>query len=110
MVTLGGEVTWQFQRSAAERDIRKLSGVRAVINHVTVAPQVQAEDVHAKIGAALERNAEIEAKNIGVFVVGGKVSLTGTVGDWTEREEIVRATWAPPGVTEVYDELVVTGT
>lgn len=107
MVSLGGEVEWQFQRSAAEHDIRKLSGVRAVINNITLAPQVQAEDVHAKIRAALERNAEIEANNIVVGVTGGKVTLTGRVGDWTEREEIVRAAWAAPGVTEVYDELVV---
>ena len=107
MVSLGGEVEWQFQRSAAEHDVRKLSGVRAVINNITLAPQVQAEDVHAKIRAALERNAEIEADNIVVGVTGGKVTLTGRVGDWTEREEIVRAAWAAPGVTEVYDELVV---
>ncbi|HTU54092.1 MAG TPA: BON domain-containing protein, partial [Acetobacteraceae bacterium] len=83
MVSLGGEVEWQFQRSAAEHDIRKLSGVRAVINNITLAPQVQAEDVHAKIRAALERNAEVEAKNIVVGVSGGKVTLTGRVGDWT---------------------------
>ncbi|HUC17398.1 MAG TPA: BON domain-containing protein [Acetobacteraceae bacterium] len=110
IVTLTGEVAWQFQRGAAEHDIHKLSGVRAVINNITVAPQVQAEDVRAKIRAALERSAEVEACNVGVAVAGGKVTLTGRVGDWKEREEIVRAAWAAPGVTEVFDELVVAET
>lgn len=110
MVTLGGEVEWAFQRNAAEHDIHKLSGVRAVINNIVVAPRVQAADVSAKIRAALERNAEIEARNIGVTVSGGAVTLTGRVDHWTEREAIIRAAWSAPGVSEVYDELVVAGT
>jgi osmotically-inducible protein OsmY len=110
MVTLGGEVEWEFQRNAAEHNIHKLSGVRAVINNMVVAPRVHAADVSAKIRAALDRNAEIEAQNIGVAVSGGKVTLTGRVNHWTEREAIVRAAWSAPGVSEVYDELVVAGT
>src|ERR1700689_1355898 len=35
-VTLEGEVTWNYQRDAAERAIRHLAGVVAVYNSVTV--------------------------------------------------------------------------
>ncbi|MDA8052512.1 MAG: BON domain-containing protein [Rhodospirillales bacterium] len=107
VVTLGGEVLWRFQRDAAEHDIHKLSGVRAVINNITVMPQVRAADVQAKIRAALERNAEIEAGNVAVSVSGGKVVLTGRVNAWAERAAIERAAWSAPGVREVEDKLVI---
>ena len=105
IVTLTGQVDWQFQRAEAEYDMRKLGGVKAVINDIVVAPKVQSEDVRAKIHAALERNAEIEAKNVTVTVSGGKVTLAGKVNAWTEREAIERAAWSAPGVTQVEDRI-----
>jgi osmotically-inducible protein OsmY len=107
VITLGGTVQWGFQRQAAEYDVHRLNGVRAVINNIALAPQVKALDVSAKIRGALERNAEIEANNIAVAVSGGKVTLSGRVRDWTEREAIERAAWSAPGVNEVEDKLVV---
>ncbi len=105
IVTLTGEVDWHFQRREAEYDIRKLGGVRGVLNQITVAPKLHPEDVHAKILAALERNAEVEAGRITVAVTGGKVTLSGKVNAWTEREAIERAAWSAPGVTEVEDRI-----
>lgn len=107
IVSLAGTVEWQYQRGEAEEDIRKLSGVKAIINKIVVQPRVRTEDVHAKIRAALERNAAIEASNITVGVSGGKVSLTGTVDAWTEREAIERAVWSAPGVTQVEDHILL---
>jgi osmotically-inducible protein OsmY len=105
IVTLSGEVDWQFQRAEAEYDVRKLSGVRSVINDIVVAPKVRAGDVQASIRAALERNAEVEAGNVRVTVSGGKVTLAGKVNAWTEREAAERAAWSVPGVTVVEDEI-----
>jgi len=105
IVTLSGEVDWHFQRTEAEYDIRKLGGVRSVINQIVVAAKVRPEDVHEKIQAALERNAEIEAGRITVAVSGGKVTLGGKVNAWTEREAVERAAWSAPGVTEVEDRI-----
>jgi osmotically-inducible protein OsmY len=105
IVTLTGEVDWHFQRSEAEYDIRKLGGVRGVINQITVATKVHSEDVQAKILAALEPNAEIEAGRVTVAVLGGKVTLSGKVNAWTEREAIERAAWSASGVTEVEDRI-----
>lgn len=105
IVTLSGEVDWHFQRAEAEYDVRKLSGVKAVINDIIVMPKADAENVRAKIRAALERNAEVEANNVTVSVVDGKVTLGGSVNAWTEREAIERAAWSAPGVTHVEDRI-----
>jgi osmotically-inducible protein OsmY len=105
IVTLTGAVDWHFQRAEAEYDLRKLSGVKAVINEIIVTPKADAEDVRAKIHAALERNAEIEANNVTVSVTDRKVTLGGKVNAWTEREAIERAAWSVPGITQVEDRI-----
>jgi osmotically-inducible protein OsmY len=104
-VTLGGEVEWHYQRSEAEADARKLSGVKAVINDIHVSPVIRPENVKARIHAALERNASAEADRVSVDVTGTRVTLTGKVNAWTERETIERAAWSVPGVTEVDDRI-----
>jgi osmotically-inducible protein OsmY len=106
-VTLTGTVDWNYQRNAAEADVRKLKGVLGVINDISIKPTVQAPDVRAKIKAALKRNAAVEADNISIAIEGGKVTLSGEVDSWG-KDDIVRNTaWAAPGVTEVVDNLVV---
>jgi len=105
IVTLSGEVDWQFQRVDAEYDVRKLSGVRSIINDIIVVPKVRGRDVEASIRAALERNAEVEADRIKVAVSGAKVTLSGRVNAWTEREAAEHAAWSVPGVILVEDEI-----
>ena len=106
-VTLTGTVNWNYQRNAAEADVRKLKGVVGVINNISINPTVQASDAREKIKAALKRNAAVEADNISIAIEGGKVTLSGEVNSWGE-DDIVRSTaWAAPGVTEVVDNLVV---
>ena len=34
LVTLAGKVNWYYQKSYAERDVRRLSGVRSVVNNI----------------------------------------------------------------------------
>jgi len=109
-VKLSGEVEWQYQRSAAESDIRKLSGVAGVTNDITIKAHVQTSDVKRKIEDALKRNAEVEAQRIRVSVLGdGKIALEGTVHDWQERSTAERAAWSAPGVRAVEDRLTITG-
>ncbi len=105
VITLGGAVDWDYQRTVAEHHVHKLGGVMAVVNEIRVEPRVRPDDVHAKIRGALERNAEIEAGHITVTVSEAKVTLGGTVNSWAEREAAERAAWSAPGVTEVEDRI-----
>ena len=39
-MTLGGHVDWQFQKDAADQDLRRLLGVIGMTNHIQVRPEV----------------------------------------------------------------------
>jgi osmotically-inducible protein OsmY len=106
-VTLEGEVDWQFQKSAADRAVRHLTGVTGMDNFITVKPRVAPENVREKIEAALKRNAILDAEQIIVQADGGKVTLSGTVHSWAELDAAVDAAWAAPGVSEVKNLLTV---
>jgi|HubBroStandDraft_4_1064222.scaffolds.fasta_scaffold19774_2 osmotically-inducible protein OsmY len=106
-LTLSGEVSWNYQKDAAEYDVQKLSGVVGVTNEITIRPTVQASAVKEKIVGALGRNAQIEADNIIVTADGGKVTLAGDVDTWYERDLAETTAWSAPGVTQVSNELSV---
>lgn len=107
-VTLDGNVEWYYQKRAAEEAVLYLAGVRGVTNSIAVTSKpVHVEDVKGKIEAALKRNAEIDAKKIAVRASDGKVTLTGTVRSFIERQDAVSAAWSAPGVTNVVDEIRV---
>jgi osmotically-inducible protein OsmY len=108
LVTLTGKVNWQYQKSSAERDVRKLSGVRGVINNIEIEPHAKAENVRGKIEAALKRHAEVEARDIRVTVRDdSEVLLEGKVRSWDEKAAVENAAWSAPGVKNVRDRLTI---
>jgi osmotically-inducible protein OsmY len=107
-ITLKGAVDWQFQKEAAEREVRNLKGVLGVTNLLTVAPRVKPSDVKKKIEEALVRSVKTDAKSIDVDVQGSKVVLKGTVHSYAEKKEAEHAAWQAPGITMVEDEISVT--
>ena len=106
-VWLEGEVEWQYQRLAAERAVRYLTGVKGVTNIVKIRARVSSYDVSKRIKEALHRTAEADARKIEVQTTEGRVMLTGTVRSFAERQDAERAAWAADGVTAVEDRLVV---
>jgi osmotically-inducible protein OsmY len=108
IVTLSGEVEWNFQKAAAEKAIRKLGGVLGVTNLITLKTHAQASDIKNRIEQALKRNAQLEADSIRVKVDGSKVILEGEVKAWYERDVAENAAWAAPGVKSVDDRLAIT--
>jgi len=107
-VTLTGNVDWHFQKHSAEDAIQKLSGVRGIVNNVTIKPPVQATDVRKKIEDALRRRVGSEVEGIRVTVEeGGEVTLDGVVDDWNEHQVIETAAWSAPGVIAVHNRLSV---
>lgn len=106
-VTLRGEVTWEFQRKAATNAVRYVSGVRGVTNEITIRPRELDAEVEKAIGQALKRNAEIDASRITASAHRGRVTLSGTVRTFAERDRVERAVWSAPGVTAIDNTLIV---
>jgi len=105
-VTLEGEVTWNFQRDAATRAVRYLTGVITVYNSITLKQsQTSVAQVKDKVLAALQRQATTDAKSINIETSGGKVTLTGHASSWQSIEDAANAAWAAPGVTQVIDQV-----
>ena len=105
-VTLTGEVDWNYQRDAAENDVRRLWGVIGVSNEIAIKPKPNASNIRDNIIVALDRSWFDPAK-VNVNAQGGKVTLTGTVESWYERDEAGSTAWAAPGTTSVQNDLIV---
>jgi osmotically-inducible protein OsmY len=106
-VTLEGAVEFFYQKSAAERCVRFLNGVRGVINLMSVKPGATTTKISENIEAALKRRAEMDADKVKVDTTDGKVTLRGSVHSWLELKEVENAAWATPGVWSVDDRLAV---
>lgn len=107
-VTMDGVVDWEFQKHAADRSIRFLTGVKGLIDRVSVRqPKVSPQEVEHRITEALRRSATVDAQRISVTTTDSKVVLSGKVRSWIEREDAEAAAWAAPGVVAVEDQLTV---
>lgn len=106
-VTLEGDVEWNFQRERAESSVRRIKGVRGVINSLQLRPRAAPSEIKRKIEEAFRRSAEIDAGHITVETNGSEVILHGTVRSWAERREAERAAWAAPGVTKVDNRITI---
>jgi len=109
VVTLEGEVEWQYQRDAAQAVVRGLRGVKQVINQIALKPKARpsASDIKIKIEDALKRSAQVDARRITVAATEGTVVLRGTVRSYWEQEEAEAAAWAAPGVTRVDNRIEI---
>ena len=103
---LSGEVSWNYQRTAIEALLHRLSGVKGIVNGIRVKPHADPVAVKSRIEAALRRNSNVRVPDVCVSVEdGGRVVLEGAVHDWAERNAIEDAAWSAPGVSWVDDQL-----
>jgi osmotically-inducible protein OsmY len=107
LVTLEGQVEWQYQKNTAENSVRRIKGVKGVSNLIVLKPRAEPTEIKNKIMEAFKRNAELDANRIHIEANGSEVILKGTVRSWIEREEAERVAWSAPGVTRVEDRIVV---
>jgi osmotically-inducible protein OsmY len=108
-VSLQGEVEWQYQKRAAERAARRLSGVRGVTNLITVQPPYRpsSDELRHLVSEALTRSAETDAQRLQIDVDNDRVVLLGAVRAWAEKNEAERIAWSAPGVTAVDNRITV---
>jgi osmotically-inducible protein OsmY len=113
-ITLSGDVDWYHQKEEAAKVVRDLIGVLGVNNFITIkppVPTVKAFEVKNDIQEALRRNARLrlDAEKIQVEISGNKVILSGSVSSWADYDEAGYAAYCAPGVSEVENNLRVTG-
>ena len=109
-VTLEGEVDSWREREDAERAVRSLLGVRGVTNRIRLAggpARGGTGEARAAIQEALARHAERVASRIEVTVTDGKVTLTGRVGSWSEKQTALDGARSAPGIDLVEEQLTV---
>ena len=104
IVSLSGDVEWQYEKLAAANAIRYLTGIRIIYNNISIKPKISVTAVKSDIDDAIYRRAQSNIKNIHVLVNGNEVTLTGKVHDWSEKNLVVDTAWAVPGVRNVVDK------
>ncbi len=109
-LTLTGMVSYGRQRDAAELAVAGLTGVRNIRDDIEISYDADPVDVTLLVQDALDRNALIaDDSDVSVDTSGNTVMLRGHVRTWAERDAVVGAAWMAGGVSEVDDELEVTG-
>jgi len=109
-LTLTGTVEYGVERTAAERAVAGLTGVRNVRDEIEVSYDVDPVDVDLHVQEALARSALVrDDSDVQVAVKGGTITLTGHVHTWAEHDAVVNAASMALGVVDVDDELKVSG-
>jgi osmotically-inducible protein OsmY len=109
-VELTGTVKHGPQRAAAELAVAGLTGVRNVRDDIDIGYDADPADVAAGVQDALDRNALVaDDSDVGVYTSGNTVTLTGHVRTWAEHDAVIGAAWMASGVSDVHDDLDITG-
>lgn len=107
IVTLIGEVEWDFERQNARHAVQAIAGIERLDNEITM--RARPSDMHAahQSTSALARNASLYDTEISVHVTGTTAKLTGSVRTWAQRHTAETVAWSSPHMTHLDDEIVV---
>ena len=107
VVTISGQVHWDYERRSAMTVLRHLKGVVGIIDHITIKEKIASSTVKADIEAALKRRAINDAHSVKVTVQGSDVVLSGTVHSLSERDLVTSTAWSSKDVWSVIDHIEI---
>jgi len=109
IVTLAGSVRLLAESAIAAEDAWRVKGVRQVINDIAVNPTAVRTDadILADVLNALRYDPRVDEHAVILQVVGGVVTLAGTVGSSAEVHAAEEDAWFTPGVIAVTNTLTV---
>ena len=107
MITLEGEVDWQYQKQNVYDAVIHLRGVQGIYNRITLKPYLSSTDIRQTIEAAFKRSSDFNAKEVHVTVKNGHVTITGNLPTWSERDAASRVAWKAAGVMTVDNQITV---
>lgn len=107
LVTLEGEVKWDYEREITKNVIHYLPGVKDIINYIKIKSEVIDDIKQKDIEHAMKMNWAVYNSDIHIQVSGTTVILTGTVNSWHQKEEAASIAWKAPGIQHVDNRLFV---
>lgn len=118
VVTLGGHVATDADKSQAETIARTYAGTQVVANQIAVLPlgaEHQAKEVNSDLDNGIESNLDAALitaklrKSVNFSVKNNVVTLTGDVNSEAKRAQAEQVAAAVPNVRQVVNELQVKG-
>jgi osmotically-inducible protein OsmY len=109
-IWLTGSVGYGYQRDAAEATVSGLTGVRNVTDDIDVRSVEETSDATKRVQRALDRYGLFgDDSDITVTAADGTIALAGHVETWAEHDAVIDAAWRSLGVSDVQDDLLITG-
>lgn len=105
VITLSGNVAWDYQREAATRAVENLRGITEIKNTMMIDQPTSKSPAMNLVAAALKRSSLADSKAIHVDVKDHELLLNGNVGSFAEYRQAERIAWASPGVIKVTNNL-----
>jgi osmotically-inducible protein OsmY len=107
VLRLRGAVERFCQREAAEEAVRNLTGVRDIVNEISLLPAIPPAHLTLQVEAALRRWLGPPSRLISVAAAQGVVTLRGVLPTFAMLGQIERAVWSIPGITRIDNQLRV---
>jgi osmotically-inducible protein OsmY len=109
IVTLTGQVPNLSSKKYADLEVEKIRGVRGVIDKLIVFVKPRSDtDITQDLLRAFLNTADLGLHDLAVRVVNGRVTLTGQVESWSQRDEAQLIATELRGVTSVDNQVKVT--
>ncbi len=110
-VTLTGDVEAFWKKLRAEELAFNVAGVERVHNKISVVPShsLLDETIAQQIREAIDRTGKVDSALISLKVENGTVTLWGEVNNWDTYSSIHEIVKHTRGVTEIKNELAVSG-